>query len=44
MPKLVKGKIKLSYIGKSDPAKAEDKTLNLMFDDIEKGISLHHFF
>jgi len=42
--KLVKGKIKLSYIGKSDPTKAENKTLNLMFDDKEKGTSLNQFF
>lgn len=42
--KLVKGKIKLCYIGKSDSAKDENKTLNLLFNDKEKGTSLHHFF
>ena len=42
--KLVKGKIKLSFIGKTDPTNAENRTLNLMFDDKEKGISMNHFF
>jgi len=42
--KLAKGKIKLVYIGKSDKTKADNKTLNALFNDREKGITLHHFF
>ncbi len=42
--KLSKGKIGLTYIGKSDSSKADNKTLNSLFNDREKGISLHHFF
>jgi len=39
-----KKKIKLTYIGKSDSSKTENKTLNLLFRDKEKGISLQDFF
>ncbi len=42
--KLSRGKIKLTYIGKSDSTKADNKTLNSLFNDREKGISLHQFF
>ena len=42
--KLTKGKIKLTYIGKSDSTKADNKTLNSLFNDREKGISMHQFF
>ncbi len=42
--KLAKGSINLTYIGKSDSTKADNKTLNSLFHDREKGISLHQFF
>ena len=42
--KLAKGKIELVFIGKSDPTKSDNKTLNALFNDREKGISLQHFF
>jgi len=42
--KLSRGKINLTYIGKSVSTKADNKTLNSLFNDREKGISLHQFF
>ena len=42
--KLAKRKIKLVYIGKSVSTKADNQTLNALFNDREKGITLHHFF
>lgn len=42
--KLLKGKINIVYVGKSDSTKTNNKTLNQLFNDREKGISLHEYF
>jgi hypothetical protein len=42
--KLIKNKIKIVYVGKSDSSKTNNKTLDQLFNDREKGISLHEYF
>lgn len=42
--KLIKNKIKIVYVGKSDSSKTNNQTLDQLFHDREKGISLHEYF